>query len=98
MAYTPNYSLDSMYGFTPIISRFMVYYVHRSVPPHELDQVIRLDQRYENRPDLLANDIYGNPDMFWIIAIRNGLEDPIYGFKTGELYTIPHPSFARTLT
>lgn len=97
MAFNPSYSPVSPYGFTPIIGRFMVYYVHRPVPPHELDVVITLDQRYENRPDLLANDIYGDADMYWIIAVRNGLQDPVYDFKAGELYTITHPSFARTL-
>lgn len=97
MAFNPAYGPDSPYGFTPIIGRFMVYYVHRPVPPHPLDQVIVLNPRYENRPDLLANDLYGNPDMFWIIAVRNGLQDPVFDFRSGERYTIPHPSFARTL-
>jgi len=97
MPFRPRYTPDSPYGFTPIIGRFMVYYVHRAVPVHQLDQTITLDHRYENRPDLLANDLYGDPDMFWIIAVRNGLQDPVFDFKAGERYTIPHPSFARTL-
>ena len=98
MAYTPNYEPVSPYGITPIINRFMVYYVHRRVPPNNLDTVITLnDQRYVNRPDNLANDIYGDPDLFWVIALRNGLQDPVFDFKLGQQYVIPHPSFVRTL-
>lgn len=98
MAYNPNYEQVSPFGLTSIIGRFMVYYVHRVVEPHTLDTVIKLnDDRYVNRPDLLANDLYGDPDLFWVIANRNGLQDPVFDFKKGELYTIPHPSFVRTI-
>ncbi len=98
MAFSPSYESVSPYGVTPIINRFMVYYVHRSVPPHRLDTIITLnDERYHNRPDTLANDVYGDPDLFWVIALRNGLQDPVFDFKMGERYVIPHPSFVRTL-
>jgi hypothetical protein len=76
----------------------MAYYVHRRIEPNNLDTVITLnDERYVNRPDILANDLYGDPDLFWVIALRNGLQDPIFDFKKGELYVIPHPSFVRTI-
>lgn len=98
MAYEPNYDQVSPYALTPIAERFMIYYVHRSIPPNNLDTIIKLtDQRYVHRPDLLANDIYGDPDLFWVIAVRNGLQDPVFDFKLNELYTIPHPSFVRTI-
>lgn len=98
MAFTPQYEQVSPYGLTSIISRFLVYYIHRTVDPNELDVTIQLnDERYVNRPDILANDIYGDPDLFWVIAVRNGLQDPIFDFKKGELYIIPHPSYVRTI-
>ena len=98
MAFEPNYEQLSMFGLTPIVSRFLTYYVHRSVPPNALDTIITLnDERYVNRPDLLANDVYGDPDLFWVIAVRNGLQDPVFDFKMGERYVIPHPSFVRTI-
>lgn len=98
MAFTPQYEQVSPYGLTSIISRFLVYYIHRTVDPNELDVTIQLnDERYVNRPDILANDIYGDPDLFWVIAVRNGLQDPIFDFRKGELYIIPHPSYVRTI-
>ena len=98
MAYEPRYEQVSPYAFTPIIQKYMTYYVHRPVPPHHLDTVIRLeDHRYVNRPDLLANDVYGDPDLFWVIAVRNTFQDPVFDFKFGELIVVPHPSYIRTL-
>ena len=98
MAYSPEYDQTSPYAFTPISRRYLIYYVHRSVLPHNLDTVIRLvDERYVNRPDLLAFDVYGDPDLFWVIAVRNGLQDPVFDFKLNELYVIPHPSYVRTI-
>ena len=98
MAYEPDYEQVSPFGVTSIINRFMVYYVHRIIEPHYLDSVIELnDERYVNRPDILANDLYGDPDLFWVIAVRNGLQDPVFDFKRGELFTIPHPTYIRSI-
>ena len=98
MVYNPTYSKESPYFFTKIINRFLTYYVHRSIPPHELDSVITLnDETYVNRPDLLARDLYGDEDLFWVIPLRNGLQDPVFDLKLGELLVVPHPSFVEEL-
>ena len=98
MAYAPDYEQESPFGVTTIINRFMVYYVHRIVEPHSLDTVIELtDERYVRRPDILANDLYGDPDLFWVIALRNGFQDPVFDFKRGQLLIIPHPSYVRSI-
>jgi len=98
MAYDPTYESVSPYARTPIINRFMVYYVHRPVEPNALDVVLTInDQRYHHRPDTFANDVYGDPDLFWVIGLRNGLQDPIYDFEFGKPYTIPHPSYVRSI-
>jgi hypothetical protein len=98
MAFRPQYESVSPFGVTPVISRFMVYYIHRTVAPNSLDVVVKItDQRYHHRPDVFANDLYGDPDLFWIVGVRNGLQDPVFDFELGSLYTIPHPSYVRTL-
>lgn len=100
MAFEPDYSRESPYALTPIVGKFLAYYTHRPVRPHPLDRVITLtDQRYHQRPDLLSTDMYGSPDLYWVIPLRNGLEDPIFDLVVGprERYVIPHPNFVRTL-
>lgn len=98
MAFTPRYSKSSPYGVTPLTTRYMTYYVHRSILPDRRDRLFILnDQRYHHRPENLAVDIYGDEDLFWVIPVRNGLEDPVFDMKFGMEIIIPHPEYIRTL-
>lgn len=51
------------------------------------------DLRYEvsrgDRIDLLAYKFYGNPDLWWVIAIANDMEMPATGLNEGETIRIP---------
>jgi len=50
-----------------------------------------IDNKYENRPDLLAYELYGNPKVWWVFAFFNQdtLLDPIIDFKAGLELTVP---------
>lgn len=81
------------YYLTPQSSRFLEHYVHRPVPPHVDDTIITIDHRWVNRPDLLSLDLYGSDEYAMAIAIRNGLEDPVFDLVYGlKLYV---PTFTR---
>lgn len=98
MAYSPSYNSESPYNFTNITGKFLTYYVHRVVAPHPLDRVTILNnERYVNRPDLLARDLYGTEDLFWIIPVRNGLQDPVFDFTFGRALIIPDTTYVSTL-
>lgn len=95
--YEPFYNTHSPYRFTKINDLFMGYYIHRPVPPHVQDTLARVDHRYHHRPDLLAFDLYGTPDLFWIIPVRNGFEDPIFDLIQGKNIWVPNPTYVETL-
>jgi len=98
MPYTPFYTPESPYHFSKIIGKFLTYYVHRPVPPHDLDRVTQLNnERYVTRPDTLAMDIYGDEDLWWIIPVRNGLQDPVFDLTYGKTLVIPDPSFVKSI-
>jgi hypothetical protein len=46
---------------------------------------------YENRPDLLAYDLYGNAALWWVFIARNPnvIEDPLLDFRAGVSIYIP---------
>ena len=97
--YTPFYNNSSPYKFTRIVRDFMAYYVHRPVRPQPDDRLfIVTDQRYVNRPDLLATDFYGDPDLWWVIPVRNGLQDPVFDIRLNSTLAIPSESFVRSIT
>lgn len=42
------------------------------------------------RPDLLAFRTYGNPNLFWAIAVTNNIMLPMRDMRVGQNVVIPH--------
>lgn len=94
--YTPSYKNESPYRFTPIMGNYMAYYIHRQINPQKDDILVEMtDQRYVNRPDLLAADLYSDADLWWVFGVRNGWEDPIHDMKLGVQFFVPSQSYLR---
>lgn len=61
----------------------------RSIPEDDSDIALSIHSKYNTRPDLLSNNLYGTPDLWWVFIVRNPdqMIDPIYGLITGlEIY------------
>lgn len=56
--------------------------------PTKSDQFWVIEKGYEYRPDLIANQKYGMPDLWWKIMEANGMKD-ILEFKTGVNIVLP---------
>lgn len=96
--YNPFYTASSPYRVTPITQNFMAYYVHRRIVPQENDILATMDQHvYVGRPDLLASDVYDDPDLWWVFGVRNGWEDPIHDLKLGIQVYIPQINYLRSI-
>lgn len=54
---------------------------------------IPIDQAY--RPDLIANQFYGNPKLFWVIVYANDINNSPEGFYQARVIRVP--SFDRVL-
>ncbi len=81
--------MKSPYSNTPVVGRFMMHYVHRTIPRHPGDRIRRVVQDWVRRPDLMALDLYGDPDLWFVFGSRNGLEDPIYDLTLGRELVVP---------
>lgn len=60
--------------------------------PSSIDDVpYQIDSVYNFRPDLLSNDIYQTPKLWWVFAMRNpnDLRDPINDFVNGTIIMLP---------
>jgi len=66
----------------------------RPIPSEPDDFKYTIEGQYNNRPDLLAYDLYGNPKLWWVFVQRNMsvLKDPIYDFTPGTTIYIPKKS------
>ena len=83
-----KYSSTSVYGTTSQVSNILQYldfWNPPSVPVSVNDQVVVLNSRYNNRPDLLSYDLYKTTAYWWVFMMRNPdvIKDPIWDFVTG---------------
>jgi hypothetical protein len=78
-----------MYHNTPIINDKLDIFV-----PEETfgaTYALTISSKYHNRPDLLSNDLYGNPNLWWVFAQLNQdtLVDPLLDFVNGLTIIVP---------
>ena len=63
----------------------------RSFPFQDDDLEYQIEEIYNNRPDLLAHDLYNNSALWWVFTVRNPdtLIDPVFDFVTGVTIYVP---------
>jgi hypothetical protein len=80
------------YGRTPINrAGYLDHFKPRPVPVAGNDVLYTITSSYTHRPDLLANDLYGDKNLWWVFAQRNPdvIKDPIYDFVAGIQIYLP---------
>ncbi len=58
------------------------------------DAVYTIEPDYDERPDVLADKLYGSSELWWVFALRNPdiLVDPLEDFTSGKEIFIPSTS------
>jgi len=89
-----TYSKTSPYYATPITNGHLDILTLRTIPATTDDLSFVLDAKYQNRPDLLAYDIYGDSNLWWVFAARNPsvIKDPVYDMVAGTIIFLPQAS------
>lgn len=80
------YAKSSPYYTTPINGSYLDIINFRNIAGKSDDVQYEITSQYEYRPDLLAYDIYGDSNLWWVFAVRNKdiIKDPIYDFVAGQ--------------
>jgi len=99
MTYSPSYIATSPYAATPLVGRFLGFFVKRTIPPNPTSDRFFLiaSSRYMSRPDNLAYDLYGDANLWWVFGVRNALEDPVFDLVLGRYLIVPEPTYLKTL-
>jgi hypothetical protein len=86
-----QYSQTSSYYSTPINNNYLSVWVNRPIPKESDDLSFTINSTYDLRPDLLAYDLYGDPQLWWVFAQRNPntLTDPLGSFRQGVTIYLP---------
>jgi hypothetical protein len=86
-----EYRKTSAYYSTNLYGKFLDVMTPRTITAYPDDAEMTISQAYEYRPDLLAYDLYGDANLWWIFAMRNPnvLKNPIADFFAGQLILLP---------
>lgn len=60
-----------------------------AVVPDDTDELWVVPPAGVPRLDLLANDFYGTPQLWWVLASVNNILDPLVSVPTGTAIRVP---------
>jgi hypothetical protein len=88
-----TYKESSNYAATIVNQKYLELYnpvLTRETLSFQVNKTI-IASKYDQRPDLMAYDFYGNSKLWWIIVHynRDVIKDPIFDFKAGLEIFIP---------
>lgn len=87
-----SYSPSSPYYKTSFVKgQYLDILQIRPVPEESDDVLYTIEVQYTHRPDLLAYDLYGDKNLWWVFAQRNMdiIKDPIYDIEAGTQIFLP---------
>jgi hypothetical protein len=92
------YNKSSPYFTTSLSNGYLDVLNFRDFLKEEDDIIFTITKEYEFRPDLLANDIYNDSNLWWVFSVRNPsiLKDPIFDLAAGVAIHLPKLSNLRT--
>ena len=94
-----KYTNTSPWSKTAITNNYLDILTIRPVSADPDDYLYTIESQYTYRPDLLAYDLYGMPQLWWVFIQRNldVLQDPIFDFLPGTSIYIPKGSSLKTI-
>ncbi len=88
---TVAYSKTSPYAKTPFYGNFLDFANFPRIPRNADDVIFTINKTYQYRPDLLAYDLYGDANLWWVFALRNPntIKDPLFDMRIGNKIYLP---------
>lgn len=87
-----QYKGTSPYYHTPLFdNKFLDILNYKTLQPHADDIYKPIGVTYQYRPDMMAFDLYGSSDWWWVFIMRNrdSLLDPVWDFTADKKIYIP---------
>jgi len=93
-----NYINTSPYFNTSQTNGYLDIINFRDIPIQNDDITFTVTKTYENRPDLLAYDLYNDVNLWWVFSVRNKsiLKDPVFDLTAGVVIRLPKLSTIKT--
>ena len=93
-----QYLVSSPYFNTDVFGDYLDVLQYRSIPKEPDDIVYTIKSQHGLRPDLLAYDLYGDVNLWWVFAVRNKdlIKDPVFDMIPGQKIYLPKLSTIKT--
>ena len=94
-----TYARNSPYARTKFYGNFLDVAQFSNIPKNADDVVFEINRTYQYRPDLLAFDLYGDANLWWVFALRNPntIKDSIFDMRAGTKIYLPKKSILDSL-
>ena len=85
-----QYNNKSFYSQTNVRDFYLDLWTDPDLPSLTSDEQMAIPPKFDKRPDLMAYDLYGDPNYWWIFAVRNKdiLIDTVEDFTAGTVIAI----------
>ena len=93
-----NSTMLGPYAKTPVNDAgYLDILVIRPIPSAGDDILYEITPAYTYRPDLLAFDLYGKRELWWVFAQRNmdTIKDPVFDFVAGTKIYLPQEQYLK---
>ena len=86
-----KFDKKSIYSKTKNDGFYLKYYEPINIPFDSSDYYMEIPTKYDMKPGLLANDLYGDPQLLWVFSVMNRdiINDPLFDFRAGKIIRIP---------
>lgn len=84
-----NRYTNGILTFTRNNQKFLVLRKALQLPQDNTDVLVTITQDLVRRPDLISYKAYGNSDFWWVIFEYNGIRDPVFDLRMGQIIRIP---------
>jgi hypothetical protein len=94
-----TYARNSPYARTKFYGNFLDVAQFPIIPKSPDDVIFEINRTYQYRPDLLAFDLYGDANLWWVFALRNpnSIKDSIFDMRIGTRIYLPKKSMLESL-
>lgn len=76
-------------GKTEVSAFGLEWWNKKQLATDATDLVYVIEKKYENKPNMLGYLFYGDEGLWWVIAMYNGIMDPLSELTTGKVLLVP---------
>lgn len=80
---------NGIFTLNPENQEFMILRENINIPETSQDVFLIVTGEHIKRPDSIAEQTYGSPELWWVIMDINNIREPLFDLEVGQELRIP---------